>query len=228
VANVKVLVHTSEARKLLLDRTLQSLYESDVRTDFEVAVGPCPWDRAAWDHALEAVRKASTCAEYVLRLEDDVIVNRHIIHNCLTWPAIHEDTFGVGWLFLHDGTWNPKAAVIERRRGRADLCMNWGGSICGGQGQLFKSEHVERILAHIEDARKNKVMSTGEYLTPDWPLMMDGSVSCATRLAGLWCFMHEPSLVNCHDGCRVSTDGREHTGHFSNKTFDLDWRRPTA
>lgn len=98
VSEVTVIVQTCQERKKLLAPTLDSLLESDARDSFRVLLHPqgerhCRFFRSV------LIAMAAVSTPWVIRLEDDVLVNRHLLHNFLTWPALSDPRFGAGWLF---------------------------------------------------------------------------------------------------------------------------------
>lgn len=231
---VKVWVHSCEFRagSECLTRTLLSLRESDIGNDFEVCMGP-PWtpqvltDPEAklymdpwWKDTLMRKSEESTAGGkrgYVLRLEDDVIVNRHILHNVKTWPALDEPKFGVGDLFNYDQTWPDLADRMRIRRVREDVFRRLELDQVGSQGQLLAAAAIPAILAKVGRAH--------EYYSNKLFISYDLMTSRPCAYAGYGFYAHIPSLVNCHDGCRASTWNSKRDGLFSHKNFDLDWKR---
>jgi len=229
---VKVWVHTCEKRvgTECLERTLQSIRESDVGEDFEVCVNVPheTWSRTLrdqymdpwWKDTLLRKSKESTAGGkrgYVLRFEDDVIVNRHILHNVKTWPALDEPKFGVGDLFNYDQTWPDLADRMRIRRVREDVFRRLELDQVGSQGQLLAAAAIPAILAKVGRAH--------EYYSNKLFISYDLMTSRPCAYAGYGFYAHIPSLVNCHDGCRASTWNSKRDGLFSHKNFDLDWKR---
>jgi hypothetical protein len=217
----------------MLQPTLDSLERSDLAgVGYEVLEAPmglgttefAQWYDATMRRLISEPMDDGLPPDLVLRLEDDVVVNRYIAHNCCTWPAIREDDFGIGWLFQHDRTWDPKGRHIIRRNDGS--VVNSQPDVSASQGQLFKSSVVCRILDQFENARRHKRIGSETYLPyPREDLLLDLVPSHASQLAGLWVYVHIPSLVNCHAGSSVSAEGVKNEGHYSNKTFSSGWRR---
>ena len=225
---VKFWIHTSPARagSDCLEQTLRSLRESDIGDEFEVCLGPPASTHTVaemnqwWMDTL--LRKATESTSdggrgYVVRFEDDIIVNRHILHNVKTWPALGQANFGMGDLFNADSYWPERYdPMLWRVRGpeaiqRLELDQQ------GGQGQLFASAALPKIMKKVERAGDLGGGKFGAY---------DFVVSRACNYAGFGYYAHLPSLVNCHDGCKVRSDGVAHdVGHYSDKNFDLNWKR---
>jgi hypothetical protein len=223
---VKFWVNTCPKRRHLCEATMESVRASDIGDSCELVEGLDGWNQKSWDQLHEFILGFSKEADFTVRLEDDVIVNKHIMHNVQTWAAITREDFGLGWLFLYDGFYYPKRRTLTMQDGRKDLIICTELALPGSQGIVYKSSNIEQILAQIMEARKHKYATCDRYLPGPLNNLFDSAVSWATQLAKFWCYMHDPSLVNCHEGSRVSADGSKHEGHFANKTFDLEWKRP--
>jgi hypothetical protein len=204
-----------------LRRTLESLEQSDAASKYELLVAPMtPHERLGefvWQSVQERAR--ALCARtdpeetaLLLRLEDDVIVNRHLLHNVATWPAVSEPDFVFGTLFTADGCWpeemfwstKPSGAVYRK-----------DARIGHGQGWLLNARTVDAILERIPAARR-KIGRRAVF---------DDELSQA--LFG-WrpYYVHLPSLVNCHGGCLRRANGqRLLAGHFSHHSFELHFKR---
>jgi hypothetical protein len=232
---IRAFVHTCAPRQGKLGPTLASLDASDLAGNYEVIEAPVGIGTDAFERwYLSTMRRMATeplddglPADLIVRVEDDTIVNKHIAHNCCTWPAVREPDFGIGWLFLYDPWWNPDPRTMMRRGGDDERIISKDVDIPGGQGQVFRSEVVESILACIPDARiHRKIGSTQCMPGPREDLWPDTTLSHATQLASLFVYLHKPALVNCHSG---STDSIVSNGiiagHFSHKNFSADWRR---
>jgi hypothetical protein len=151
--------------------------------------------------------------DFILRLEDDVIVNEHILHNVSTWPALDKPDFGMGLLFNWDGQWPP---LPQSQRWHFDGSLRrLDLDLAGAQAQVFRASFVPKMISQISNAQR---------WHPPGELVYE-KASRATRLAGKYVYLHRPSLVNCHVGCVMSADGCKHGGHFSRKTWHPTWRR---
>lgn len=99
--DVTVIVQTCPDRRIAAVPTLDSLRASDVGDDFLVMEHPEGVERCRFFRSV-LVKMAEAPAEYVIRCEDDILVNRHLLHNFLTWPALREPMFGAGWLYVSE------------------------------------------------------------------------------------------------------------------------------
>lgn len=170
--------------------------------DYEILVqeeGTNP--RTHFLNVLQKLTEADT--DLVLRLEDDCFeINHHIKHNLLTWPAVHEHRFGVGWGF--------------RPGGRANHAWHRGelhGSLC----TLFWRKDLPWIIDAVDQwFYKNP---TGAILPQDTAL------SQVVTHAGKHIALHNPSLVenNVHIPSTLGNLSLHH--HTSGRTFKKEWRR---
>jgi hypothetical protein len=128
--SVAVFVQTCPARRGLIGPTLASLRTSDARTIFEVLEHPDGQERCRFYRSVLAAM-ADCGAGHVIRCEDDVIVNRHLVHNYLSWPALREPLFGCGWLYVSEAAYRDHVTTRTTARGeryRATELMY--GSLC--------------------------------------------------------------------------------------------------
>lgn len=219
--NVHVWVHTCSARTGSLEPTLSSIRDSDVM-DFEVIEAPrlpTPRDVTLWLFgALDSMACRLPDDSLIVRLEDDVIVNRHLRHNVRNWAAVREPTFVAGVLFTMDGNWPPSEMFRGATKSGATYRTDLGNA--GSQGQVFKASAIPRMLSKADEALKRLRDDRGDE-------GMDAHVSRAMRALRTPLFVHFPSLVNCHEGSLVGSDGkRKAAGFFSHGTFDPDWKAP--
>jgi len=177
------------------------------------------WWKQQWlDAAVQA--RGSGCS-HVLRIEDDIVVGRHLRHNVLTWPALGLDDFGVGLLFMDDsrllnlGAWeiDPQTGALATK---ADYLP------CG-QGQLIETDFIDPVMRKFGDAESSFLHHYG---------MMHGSFfDCmfthAASLLGRRLFVHVPAQVQTTE---LSTESALATGssqsHSASKIWNPDWRRP--
>jgi len=83
------------------EATFSSLRASDIGNSFRHMVHPEGIERCRFFRSV-LVEMARAPTPYVIRCEDDIIVNEHIAHNFLTWPALTETMFGCGWLYVSE------------------------------------------------------------------------------------------------------------------------------
>lgn len=178
-----VWVHTCPQRAGKLQSLLDSLSASDTPS-FEVhvcdVIGPAAVE--VWNR--EKLLEISRRAEWIVRLEDDVIVGSKFYSNLSRWPAIHNgQDFGVGLLHLNQVYWEDPVVVGRMRRDRASGSL-WLDSrlICGAQGQVFNSKtYREKIYPLLPR------MTGGE---------MDIGMTAAAYDAGLRTYVAFPDLID--------------------------------
>lgn len=98
MADLAVIVQTCPERRDDAQATLASLDDSDVG-HVEVMEHPEGVERCRFYRTVLR-RMAEVDAEYVIRCEDDILVNRHLRYNFMAWPALGHEAFGAGWLYV--------------------------------------------------------------------------------------------------------------------------------
>lgn len=219
------------------ERTIHSIERSDIGKRFLVLTDKKDrkfpedygdlqhWWDLAWRDAADAarIRKCS----YILRLEDDILVNRHILHNVCRWRAVNSKKFGLGTLFQPD-YWLKHPETFERDP-ETGLTYRNTKDVEGAQAQLIKTDLVGALLEGVPRARVEKGLWQAHHQPSfDW------SLSRAAWALGLRVFVHEPALVNLHQGSQSSTiDLNQHrTGaihpecehYWGHRSFKPDWR----
>jgi hypothetical protein len=154
-----------------------------------------------WRATHELAAKATT--ELVLVLEDDVLVNRHILHNVQTWRWPLSRNFGAGWLY-NAGGYSTKDVWYEGP-------WEWACT----QAVLYRTEALPRL---IEFAWKRMVKQP-------W----DCAMAWAAHQEGRKIRVHYPSLVE-HLNHFPSAYGSDRGSMLrtSRGTFDAKWRRPVG
>jgi hypothetical protein len=195
---ISVVVQAVPNRGEAWERCKASLLASDVGGFFIMTQ---PADQTIGQHFLDVLHYAlDSPDEYTLRLEDDAIVNRHIIHNLWTWPEIKSADFGAGWAF---------SPVTNRGR--------WPRrELHGSVGVLLKRSALPQIISRCEAELDEQPDRT------DQDLML----SRAVRDSGLFVYLHSPCLVE-HPIDVPSSLGHKHTrsaGTTSGR-FSSTWRR---
>jgi len=217
-------VHTCWARLGKLAPTLESLDASDLAGKYEVLESPMfnreggevteQWYKDTLVRlAAEPLPETGKPPDFVVRFEDDVIVNRYILHNLQTWGALRKSEFGLGVLFVWDQQWPPRPCM-QRWDRDGNLCR-LDLDICCAQGNVYEAKHVPVVMDFLERAQGCAGVGHGSAT-------YDNATTRATRMAGKYVFLHLPSLVNCHGGSKESTFGSR--GHSSDRTFDLNWK----
>lgn len=219
---IHVIVQTCPERQRYLHRTTRSIEQSDIGADYEVMEqrdaiplrrGMPKAERAEHKRRVfkhfEAVLRAlyESGADYGLRLEDDIRVNRHVLHNLRTWPARRrEGGFGVGWLFMPEGMLGDGHNVA--RTAKTATPYRKLGQMYGALGVLFPRDHILPVIPEV--GRYGQDLAIGAAMH---------------RMKKLVCF-HEPSLVES-DLTVPSTRGHRLDAryHQAGSNFQIDWRR---
>lgn len=207
---VAVFLQTCPQRRTDRLPTVESIRQSDVGDDFTVLEHPEEQDkRAFFRHVLETM--ADSGADYAIRIEDDAIVNRYILHNFSTWPAINDPLFGAGWLFV------PEAALsIHFKTSRSvkyrTLSDMWAALVVA-----IPVKHVPACLNELDQSEK---------------VDQDLILSRAIWRLGKRCFFHEPSLAENRDpptafGTKY-LPGTTAKHLFAGRAFSADWKRATT
>jgi hypothetical protein len=221
---IRTWVHACTTRSEKHGPTIESLDDSDLKGRYELI--ECP----SWkDVGIPAINKwwcdtmvrlatepfeGGSPPDFVVRLEDDVVVNKHILHNIETWPSLQENDFGMGLIFNWDCLWPP---LPQMQRWRKNGCLiRLDVDIACAQGQVFRADFIPSLVRRIPKS---------QTWFPPWHVVFDHVATRATRLAGKYVHVHLPSLVNCHRGCHVGVGGDRRPGNYSNKTFHPTWKR---
>ena len=219
------------------ERTINSIERSDIGKRFIVVADKkqrrFPDDysdlQAWWDASwreMVAVAKVRKCT-HILRLEDDILVNQHILHNVCKWRAVQSNKFGIGTLFVPD-YWL-KRPELYMRDPQTGLNFRNVKDVEGAQAQLVATDTIEELLDGVPFARRDKGLCEKHHQPSfDWAL------SRAAWTLGLRVFVHNPALVDLHDGSRYSTidlqqhrtrvPQPEHDHYFGRLSFKSDWR----
>jgi hypothetical protein len=208
---VAVAVQTVAGREAALDRTRRSIEASDIGTAYCVLTH-APGQTVLAHCVAVLAELARSPAAYALRLEDDVIVNRHVLHNLTSWAALDEPNFGGAWLYV------PRPLMLDRIRigygpmTRSAYRIN--GDLLGGSlGVFFRTKDLPAIIDTIRN---------GAEVAQDWAL------SRAIYTLGRVVYFCKPSLLE-HDVTSQSSLGHSahHHGiyHTSQGYFHPSWKR---
>lgn len=208
--NITVIVQAVPGRPSWPE-TRRSIEASDIGARYELAL-QAP-DRTPREHFLALLKRAALApTPWVLRLEDDVLVNQSIIHNLQTWPAKSDPQLGAGWLFDPGGT---TRTVHDRMYGRVGTDRWHQGELHCCQGVLLPTEcltELAELSARWFDAHPGK-------------LSQDLALSHAVAEMGLAICVHAPPLVE-HLAHHTSTLGNPvMRWHTTEGAFKPDWRR---
>jgi len=205
---VAVYVQSHAGRAALVEQLRLTLEASDVGTDYKVLLHPPGQPIADFFHDVLGTMGQST-ADLVVRLEDDVLVNRHFRHNTLTWPALHEPSFGMGWLMSPPlGIWD----VIYGKRCRNPTAQRQI-PIC--VANVFWTRDMPWI---IEGSKR--------WFARHGGTAMDFALSTAVVDGGRMSYLHTPCIAE-HNTRAPSTLGHHHKReHTSAGLYRRDWKRP--
>jgi len=235
-SEIAVVVHTHPARRDHLRPVRDSIEANSDIEDYSLACeqpGLTKYEKML--HWLMFLLLNARLSPYVLRLEDDVQVNKHIIHNLCTWDALRDPEFGCGVLFAH------RDNVGEFQRGEFGLVnQSRASKISYAQGHLYESSALQLACKAVWDVLQRE----GEnWKTIDrrWS-RFDGTMTLAMGIVGKHIYLHRPSLVDCTEvacidslHCRRGPAGATDVGEVRDQVakdiphraldFDPDWRR---
>jgi hypothetical protein len=200
-SDIVLWVHTCPQREQNLEELKRSLSDSDVG-EYEVLVCPAVGQNAIEQWNRETLRDLASRYKYVVRIEDDTVVNAHMMHNIMSWPALSTgQDFGLGLLHLNNIYWIDSQFKyrISRDRSSGSLWFD-AREICGGQGQIFRSEvYLDSIYPRLP------LLTGGE---------MDVGMTAAAYDAGLRTYVMFPDLVEQSSIAAESLLGHSHTEQF--------------
>jgi hypothetical protein len=218
---IAVVVHTCPARRDKLEPLKKSLAESDATcvvweeepegaTNFEARL-----------HYLDLLCRAARRAPYVLRLEDDIIVNKHLLHNLCTWPALRDEYFGMGLAFVN-------RLLYEEPHNYDNHTNQYGvyrnpASTPWAQAHFFKSlplrSAVESYWQLLYEKRGLGARCENMSLAFDW------AITQAMGDRGYRVYLHQPSLADCTEVADVRVSGAIIRVPHRARDFDPDWKR---
>jgi len=187
-SRICVWLHTWHGRDEGRGATMESVAASDVGDRMEVMRQPTGCHRD--DFYMQTLHDLAhrDDIDWMLRLEDDVLVNRHLLHNVCRWNAVHHPLFGAGWLSVTGGI------VADRRnckRRGPHLTREYHGCFFAG-GVLVRTSFLRSALPVI-DSRLRELGRKGGPLGSFAP---GSSVAYAAWESGKRVFFHyKPSLV---------------------------------
>lgn len=208
--NITVIVQSVPGR-LSWPETRRSLEASDIGERYEVAQQRP--ELTPREHFLELLDGAALApTEWVLRLEDDVLVNRHIISNLESWPAKTDPRFGIGWLFDPGGTTRTTHDKMYQRTGKD----RWHrGRLHCCQGVLMRTAEVPELRAHAE---RWFALNPGR-------LSQDLALSEAVQAMGREICVHGPPLVEHLVNYQSTLGNARMRWHTTEGAFRPTWQR---
>lgn len=161
-------------------------------------------------HVLHMMSQAST--PWVLRLEDDVEVNRFILANISSWDAKAEVDFGAGWLFDAGGKTRTTHDRMYQRVGKDRWHV---GELHCCQAVLLRTDEIPLL----------SMLCARWFDDHPGVLAQDIALSRAVSSQGKRICVHAPPLVE-HLIKYTSTLGHANTrSHTTEGAFRLKWRR---
>jgi glycosyltransferase involved in cell wall biosynthesis len=195
------------------EQVRQAIEASDIGTNYDVMFQRP--EHNSREHFLAVLdRLAAADTDLVLRLEDDVDVNRHILYNLSTWPELDDPRFGVGWVFDAGGS---TYSSFDRKWRKIPTKCRWTNCrIAYSQGTLIHRRDVPWIR------ERSKLWFDIHPGVNDQDLALS-EVICQR---GKWICIHAPSLLE-H---RIDLPSMLNHGHSarlgqSSGAFFKDWRR---
>jgi hypothetical protein len=187
-----------EAHALCYD----SIRKSDIGDEFVISEnlpGMAPAEHWKLTHDLAAEAKS----RFVLVLEDDVLVNQHILYNLDTWRYKHDErSFGAGMVYAPGG--------YARRDTWYSGTWDWYGTC----GVLYPTARLPGLIERAWARMQKEGMP--------WDL----AITWASHLDGRRIRVHHPALVE-HLNDLPSKLGNAKGGmRDSGGTFSQSWMRP--
>lgn len=202
---IEVVVFAAPGRDEAHRRCFASIEASDIGKNYRVSMHPEGVDRNQhWRATHELAARAES--EFVLVLEDDVLVNRFILENIESWRWKHNKDFGAGWVYNPGGySKNKDTWYIGARP--------WAMT----PGVLYRTATLPAI---IESAWAKMAPSTK-------PMPWDCAAAWGATEHGKRLRVHFPSLVE-HMNDLPSKLGNPNKSvlRTSAGTFRETWRRP--
>ncbi len=224
IHDIYAYVHTCPPRDEARAETLASLDRSDAEGRYRIEREP--EGAIAFAHHVAAFERAEKAcqgadgARLVLRLEDDVIVNEHILHNLSTWPALREPDFGVGWLFLPTAVEGAENDMVGR--GPVTGEQRWlGPRLCSSLGQVWRADDFSDFLRALR--RNPDVIRNVAHRSSPPNCAFDLTTSMTVWGMGRSIYLHRPPLVSFGKASAVSIVG--HTGSVLEVPYDRTFRR---
>lgn len=235
---MEVIVQTCPERREVIGPTLESLKASDVGDNYVLMEHPAGMPRCVF-YGTVLARMAKAATEYVFRLEDDVLVNRYLLHNTRTWPALKHPLFGAGWLYRSKmARMNRTQLHIEKHSGLAyRLVADTHGSLCVVMPTWLAREAAEAWKVHVDAERcalrgcaaeeRACVLRSAEKQK----FGQDTFLSQMAHRNKKRVFYHDPAIaenrmIKSIRGTTYRPKGAALVPHLSaGEEFQLDWRR---
>jgi hypothetical protein len=193
--------------------TFASLQRSDV-AEYTVAEQPPAASPQTYFVDLLAAATESN-ADVIVRLEDDIEVNRHLLHNIQTWAALQDPDFGVGFLS------NASNYCPPFELSGSGCYRSLRQEVSAALGQVFLPRTLHRVLAAIACHPDHL------HAIAHGTINFDHVVSKVCFDLGLNVYVHFPALVReTPFGLLHSSWGNRGPGrHPVQPDFVEDWKR---
>jgi ADP-heptose:LPS heptosyltransferase len=198
---IEACIITCSARRELFDQTIDNLRASDwgdrpihVQIDSGSDLSPKIRQTETSFAALQAMLR--TPATHVLFLEDDLLFNRHLLHNLVNWPPIAN---GIG---LFASLYNPGMPIVASSY-RQNFSLGSTGNCFGSQAFVIAREALKYVIdrwTKVEGMQDIRISRLAGHLQPQM-------------------FYHAPSLVQ-HVGKESVWGG----GFHQARDFDPIWK----
>jgi hypothetical protein len=209
---ITIWVHTCPKRLGSLREIVASLDASDAKGRYQILTCEEQGLENVERWTRETIKRLCKKTRFVLRLEDDVVVSPHLLHNVCNWPALGKATdFGVGLLYLHRMyREDTRLKHLIRRDQVSGSAWFENDRICGAQAVVYDAETYWSIYDQLP-------LMTGAE--------MDVGISFAVFEAGLRSYVHTPDLVRESDVAKSSELRHKHGADHTSSTFDPEWIR---
>jgi hypothetical protein len=206
---IEVIVFAAPGRDEAHRRCYASIEASDIGKDYVVRENPP--NVVPREHWRQTHRRAA-CAksEFALVLEDDCLVNKHILHNCRTWPATRDGHFTAGWLYSPGGLFSGKDEWYNKG-------MEWHGTVA----VLYRTEKLGAL-----------VEAAWNWMIENDSAAWDIAISRAILVAGLGLRVHGPCLaehmIDVPSAVGNADSPNAEYNYFFRTTrgyFDGEWKR---
>lgn len=203
---IEVIVFAAPGRDEAHARCFASIEASDIGKNYTVMLHPEGIDKNEhWKRT--HLRAAEAKTEFVLVLEDDVLVNRFILENIESWRWKSNKDFGAGWVYRPGGYAGMKDTWYAGMR-------PWAMT----PGVLYRTADLPRYVEVAMDRMQN-----GPPEVRPW----DCAVAWAATEGGKRIRVHGPSLVeHMNDVPSKLGNPNKSVLRTSGGTFRPEWRRP--
>lgn len=210
--DVEVIIQTCAQRRDVLHECIESVELSDIGSSYTVIENPesVPRDQFFID---VLSRMSSSEREFVVRLEDDCLVNRYILENASQWRALDQDDFGIGW--LHVPQYMEDQLRRYERHTADGLFFRTSGVVYGFAATVARPDVIKEV---VEAAESNL-----RRIPRNW----EKALVHAIWRSGRRVYYHLPSLAEHRlDIPRTfNSSALTEYKHSSGERFDPFWRR---